>query len=943
MAKGHTVKLYPSDTLNVSSTYSLLSDFGIITIGGWSEGDSACIERRVSLGPCQYNWVPYAPTECGQEVVSYPTTNVFIAIPGDYRFVFKNENDEHLTNPDWFEELYVTGDKVSSNVDLSAYLKGNDMACCSPTISDIKAMIEMCLAGQGGIIDTNTTVESLSFDPLTSTLSLVDSDGGVITVVIPSNIDTDTTVTSLSFDPATSTLTMTDSEGDEVSVVIPAASGTDTFTTLSGQTLTLPDGQTITVPSGSSYNAVTNEITLSDGSVVALPVDTDTDTFATFTPSATGGTITFADGQTLLVDNTPGGGVDTDTVCTFTQNADGTVTKQLVDALTGDPIGAPQILGAAASVVTSNFDGTEAGVVELATHTSNGVTTSIYGYGLVDPSVIVGLTPDATFIAANPALVDVFANPVVEGQNYQEHTSSDGTVTYVPVTAPVQTLFKAGDVLPADMVDSITITVLLDPNDPTSRCTEELFAGDTIPADYKHCITVDAVTRCPCVSEVFGVYAGPSTGDVPQANCFDMWYHTDTGELLGFVPATEDGDSIVDLTSAVRDPVGAVIVDGVSYSVSLAANWTVADMVAGLNAAGAGPFTSTGEIIELTNGGNIASFEVGCVSANYIFQDSEDFETPLRNNIAPTASGNNFQGSSYGLWYTQNGANMNVVRGDGVSEPAGIGPAVGATGGVQYIDIAGTTDFMVYDFTLTNDGFVELSAYLSNRQPLVGGYIPWTGQVEILDVNDNVIHQGNSIDFDSTVSETLWFQSTLETPLAAGNYRFRIYVDNFGHIDDVSIGIRELDIKPMPITSGQGAVACGGTWGLSVYLDSFLSGNNTIFINSSNLDGDLTLEVTIDGVLNTFVLTPAQQAATETNLILPEVVGGNTVGSVLNTQDGIWYVDPAAGLNATSTLLRNGVAVTAPYTVVAGDVGVVFTVEETVGGTTVTSASVTIV
>lgn len=88
---------------------------------------------------------------------------------------------------------------------------------------------------------------------------------------------------------------------------------TDTFATVSGSTVTDAAGNSVTVPAGSTYNATTNQITTSDGQVVDLMVDTDTDTFATQNAA---GDLVLADGTVVPL-------TDENTTYTLSQNANG--------------------------------------------------------------------------------------------------------------------------------------------------------------------------------------------------------------------------------------------------------------------------------------------------------------------------------------------------------------------------------------------------------------------------------------------------------------------------------------------------------------------------------------------------------------------------------------------------------------------------------------------
>ena len=149
---------------------------------------------------------------------------------------------------------------------------------------------------------------------------------------------------------------------------------TDTFATVSDSTVTDAAGNSVTVPAGSTYNPATNEITTSDGQVVALMVDTDTDTFATQNAD---GDLVLADGTIvpLVVDT------DTDRVNQLTINADGSVTSQIVD-IDGNAVGSPVVIPAPAvdapAVHNGDYTATTDGVT---VSTQNLVSTTVNNSG----------------------------------------------------------------------------------------------------------------------------------------------------------------------------------------------------------------------------------------------------------------------------------------------------------------------------------------------------------------------------------------------------------------------------------------------------------------------------------------------------------------------------------------------------------------------------------
>lgn len=134
MAFGNTTNITPDLVPLLSKEFKLQEDFGIINVTGWGPGDRALVEVYVG-DECGGEWVPFAPSCCGQVCFAYPQTQLYLAVPNRYRFIFSNINDEHINDGSWFENLKVIAEKVSSNVDISAYLKGNENMGCGTQAS----------------------------------------------------------------------------------------------------------------------------------------------------------------------------------------------------------------------------------------------------------------------------------------------------------------------------------------------------------------------------------------------------------------------------------------------------------------------------------------------------------------------------------------------------------------------------------------------------------------------------------------------------------------------------------------------------------------------------------------------------------------------------------------------------------------------------------------
>lgn len=134
MAKDKTKLIFPSDEIannNISATVD--NTDGIIMVQAYNlqEGDSVTVEYEFKL-ECESYWVQFRDC-CGPVGITYPNNLLFLPIPLNYRFILTNVDDNHLTDPSWFGEVKLLGNKVTTKVDLSQFYHG---CCNTPTPSD---------------------------------------------------------------------------------------------------------------------------------------------------------------------------------------------------------------------------------------------------------------------------------------------------------------------------------------------------------------------------------------------------------------------------------------------------------------------------------------------------------------------------------------------------------------------------------------------------------------------------------------------------------------------------------------------------------------------------------------------------------------------------------------------------------------------------------------
>jgi hypothetical protein len=270
-----------------------------------------------------------------------------------------------------------------------------------------------------------------------------------------------------------------------------------------------------------------------------------------------------------------------------------------------------------------------------------------------------------------------------------------------------------------------------------------------------------------------------------------------------------------------------------------------------------GVLSSTGvdDVLVPTNFTPVPVVQSGCTAKSNASDNLDTPLAPLTNGPGNPAGFDSFNdvGTSFNGWSTQGGAHINVVRVDG--NPFNYGPVAAHTG-TQYIDIKNLTDFAIKPFTLTNNGKISVSVYFANLQypsnPSL--YTDWTGYIEILDSNYNVIKQGNGVPFTYSVSKESWFKSEIvdfAIP-TAGTYYIRIFTGDWGVFDTVNYCVIDNPTLGTPTATTVAPIV--GTVGVSSF--------PTINMIGSNLP---------DNTVATF--TPAGT----TTIINGKIIGGNFV------------------------------------------------------------------
>ena len=182
------------------------------------------------------------------------------------------------------------------------------------------------------------------------------------------------------------------------------------------------------------------------------------------------------------------------------------------------------------------------------------------------------------------------------------------------------------------------------------------------------------------------------------------------------------------------------------------------------------------------NDGILDTTEGQCINTSN--PSTDGFDSPL----VATVNGNNIQSvNPYNGWGTETGGAdaFNVIRVNGAGYSSG--PDV-AQSGTQYIDINASSAYVYKDIILTTPTVFSASAWFANRETSIGGYAPWSSNIQIRNQTTSVVvAQGNTVNLTAALGDEYWYKSAITSvSLPAGTYRIRMFVDNFGHLDSIS-------------------------------------------------------------------------------------------------------------------------------------------------------------
>jgi len=223
------------------------------------------------------------------------------------------------------------------------------------------------------------------------------------------------------------------------------------------------------------------------------------------------------------------------------------------------------------------------------------------------------------------------------------------------------------------------------------------------------------------------------------------------------------------------------------------------------------------------------------------------FESPVQASV-----GNNLSGlNTFGLWRMESGGTFNIIKTDGSVYSGG---PDNAQNGNQYIDITNFADYLQQTVTVTANATVTFGGYFSSREQS-GGYIPWTGSIDVLTPSGTVLATSTTRNFTNPdgVEDQIWYYVSGSVTLEPGNYIFRAYVGDFGNFDNANftacysgLGIVDTDGDGIPNyidldSDGDGipdVVEAGGAdTNNDGIIDSYTDTDNDGF--SDNVDGDV--------------------------------------------------------------------------------------------------------
>lgn len=118
-------KIFPNTTSsNLTAPFNVKNGIGILRIANWSPKDRLSIEVRMG-DDCDNQWIPVTFC-CGTLSTSHPSTHMLIPIPGHYRGVLYNTDNEHVNDPTHFDDVKIEFEVFEVNHSVADYYQ----LCC---------------------------------------------------------------------------------------------------------------------------------------------------------------------------------------------------------------------------------------------------------------------------------------------------------------------------------------------------------------------------------------------------------------------------------------------------------------------------------------------------------------------------------------------------------------------------------------------------------------------------------------------------------------------------------------------------------------------------------------------------------------------------------------------------------------------------------------------
>ena len=296
--------------------------------------------------------------------------------------------------------------------------------------------------------------------------------------------------------------------------------------------------------------------------------------------------------------------------------------------------------------------------------------------------------------------------------------------------------------------------------------------------------TCGGITQSSSVPFVRNVASnGQKFLNIPISNVYAAGNYT-----INIIGANFNSSSVVNITTSTTSIQVPLVYDGGgaagvrTLQVNLNGSSTACNVNVLVDEDTDGDGIGNSEDLDDDNDGILDTTEGQCINTSN--PSTDGFDSPL----VATVNGNNIQSvNPYNGWGTETGgANaFNVIRVNGAGYSSG--PDV-AQSGTQYIDINSSSTYVYKDIILTTPTVFSASAWFANRETSIGGYVPWSSNIQIRNQTTSVVvAQGNTVNLTAALGDEYWYKSAITSvSLPAGTYRIRMFVSDFGHLDSIS-------------------------------------------------------------------------------------------------------------------------------------------------------------